>query len=152
MPAKEASQESFIDSLNELSIESPPPNAPDRLSAIPIIHELGCIYIVLHKAIRDFEKLERYTLGTMIEKILLECIESCFASTVALPEEKVRTLTRTSALFDSLKLYIRISKQVGSLQEKTYIKLIPRLGKIGRMLGGWIQKAKSNNPNQNSKS
>ncbi len=107
---------------------------------------------MLHKAIRDFEKLERYTLGTMIEKILLECIESCFASTVALPEEKVRTLTRTSALFDSLKLYIRISKQVGSLQEKTYIKLIPRLGKIGRMLGGWIQKAKSNNPNQNSKS
>ena len=104
----------------------------------------------MHKAIRDFEKLERYTLGIMIEKILLECIESCFMTMAAPIQEKYRYLTRTSALFDTLKLYLRISVQTKCLEEKIYIKLIPRLGDIGRMIGGWVQKTKSQNPNTKS--
>ncbi|MBI5369576.1 four helix bundle protein [Candidatus Uhrbacteria bacterium] len=129
-----------------------PPPATDKLSAIPIIHELGCLYLILHNAIRDFQKLERFTLGTMIEKILLECIKNCFISTMAPPEQKFDELIHASALFDTLKLYIRIAVNVHCLEQKTYIKLIPRLGEIGRMLGGWLQKTKSLNPNTSSKS
>ena len=67
-------------------------------------------------------------------------------------EHKLDQLIRTSALFDTLKLYIRIAVKVHCLQEKTYLQLIPRLGEIGRMLGGWLQKTKSQNPIPNTES
>src|SRR3989338_3112944 len=152
MSSNHINQEKLIENLRELSDDTPPKNASDKLSAIPIIHELSSLYIILHNAIRDFKKLERYALGTMIEKVLLECIENCFASTVAQHGRKLDCLIRTSALFDTLKLFIRIAVSIHCLEEKTYIKLIPRLGEIGRMLGGWLQKAKSYNPNSNFKS
>jgi len=88
----------------------------------------------------------------MTEKILLECIESCFCATVSLTEDKYKNLARTSALFDTLKLFIRISVQIHCLKEQTYLKLIPSLGDAGRMLGGWMQKAKTQNPIPNTKS
>lgn len=147
MSSKRIHQPTLIENLREISNSVPPPNGTDKLSAIPIIHELGTVYLILHNAIRDFPKLERYTLGMMIEKIHLECIESCFAATASSPEQKSHAVARASALFDTLKLYIRISVQVKCLQETRYIKMIPRLGEIGRMLGGWLQKTKSQNPN-----
>jgi hypothetical protein len=88
----------------------------------------------------------------MIEKLILDCIQSCFTATVIQHGEKKReSVARASALFDTLKLYIRIAVDTHCLQEKTYLKLIPILGEIGKMLGGWI-KAVNSNPNSNSKS
>ncbi len=144
-------QPSLIDQLRETSIEAPPPHGVERLCAIPIIHELGIVYLILHHAIRDFEKLERFTIGVMMEKVLLECIETCFAATTAPIAEKRSTLTRASALFDTLKLYIRFSVRLHCLQEPTYLKLIPHLGDIGKMLGGWIRSPAAN-PTPSSKS
>jgi hypothetical protein len=98
------------------------------------------MYVILHHAIRNFQKPERYSLGISMDKILLECLESCFCATAAPASHKHLYVTKASAQFDTLKLYIRISLRVHCLPEPVYVKLIPRLGECGRMLGGWMTK------------
>jgi len=133
--------EKLTDLLKQTNLESPPSQrSDDSLSAIPIIHELGEIYITLHNAIRDMQKIERFSLGVMMEKVLLECIETCFQTTVAVSGvQKQMQVARASALFDTLKLFIRIAVRIHALQEATYIKLIPRLGEVGKQVGGWMK-------------
>ncbi len=80
-----------------------------------------------------------------MEKVLLECLESCFCTTVAPTAQKQLYATKCSAQFDALKIYIRIAVKISCLPEKTYVKLIPKLGEVGRMLGGWISKIQSQN-------
>ncbi len=115
---------------------------PQCFSAIPIVHELTCVYITLHNAIREFPKLERYSIGVSIEQILLDCIKQTFLATVIPPgSQKLHFVGMVSAQFDTLKLFIRISVDTNCLCEKTYVKLLPHLGSIGAMLGGWLRDA-----------
>ena len=126
--------------MTEKNQLTPPP--PQRFSAIPIAHELTCVYIILHNAIRDFPKLEKYGLGAGIEQILLDCIKQTFLATVIPPgSQKSHFVAMASAQFDTLKLYIRIGTDTDCLSEKAYLKLLPHLGTIGAMLGGWLRDA-----------
>ncbi len=117
----------------------------DELSRIPILHELGLLYIQLHNFIRDFEKLERYTLGVSMEKILLECIHDCHRVTAFQnTSHKLAAAVAASAHFDTLKLYIRIGTKIHCISDKQYAILLPRLATIGPMLGGWVREISKN--------
>ena len=119
------------------------PTKDDPYSPIPVIHELTRVYTILHNAIRDFPKQEKFSIGEMMEKILLECIESCFLGTTMPPGSyKLHHIATASAKFDALKLFIRVSVDIHCMKEQTYTKLIPILGEIGKMLGGWLNSAK----------
>ena len=123
------------------NLSSPPPKTK-QFSTIPIIHELTCVYIILHNAIRDFPKLEKYSLGASIEKTLLDCIKQTFFSTVVPPSaRKFESIALASAQFDTLKLYVRIAIDIHCLEENIYLKLLPHLGSIGTMMGGWLKEA-----------
>jgi len=127
---------------------NPPPRTISRYSPIPIIHELGTIYLILHNAIRDFPKLERFSIGVSILQIILDCIKHCFlATTLPVGTQKLHAVATASAHFDALKLYVRLSLDMHALEESAYLKLIPHFGSIGTMLGGWLKETqKSNSP------
>ncbi len=99
--------------------------------------------------------MDKYNLGTSIEQILLDCIKQTFLATVIPPgSQKLHSVATASAQFDTLKLYIRIGTDTDCISEKAYLKLLPHLGSIGSMLGGWLKEAQKptgqiQNPNQN---
>ena len=82
--------------------------------------------------------------------MLLECVEHCFSATV-MPRGalKIQAVAAASAGFDTLKVYLRLAIHSYSLDEKEYIKMIPRLGSIGSMLGGWLKEVNKANPKPN---
>lgn len=101
------------------------------------------MYEILHKTIRDFPKLEKYSLGITIEKTMLECIEYAFAATAAPTSvQKAQAVATVSAKFDALKVYLRLALRADCLDEKKYVQLIPPLGSIGIKIGGWVKEAK----------
>jgi len=101
------------------------------------------MYEILHNAIRDFPKLEKYSLGVRIEKIVLDCLNACFLATALPPSlRKFEAVATASACFDTLKIFTRLAVKTKCLEEKIYLKLIPRFGTIGNMLGGWLKEAK----------
>jgi hypothetical protein len=128
-----------------------PPRNLEPYSPIPVIHELSEIYLVLHKAVRLFPKLEKYSLGIMIEKIVLEAIQKCLTGTALPKEYKIQALAEASALFDTLKIFTRIALNTNCLAEKHYLELVPMFGTVGKMLGGWIKEAKKFTANPNPK-
>lgn len=86
--------------------------------------------------------MEKYSLGASIEKILLDCIRQSFFATVNPPgTQKFQAVAGASALFDTLKLNVRIALDIDCLSEKIYLKLLPHFGEIGKMLGGWLKDA-----------
>ncbi|MFA5813610.1 MAG: four helix bundle protein [Patescibacteria group bacterium] len=104
----------------------------------------------MHNIIRDFEKLERYTLGVTIEKTVLDCITACHAATTLRePKEKYEKINAASSLFDTVKLLVRIGIEIHQIEERQFVNLIPRFGKIGRMLGGWMRVTAKPTQNQN---
>jgi hypothetical protein len=131
---------SLIEKIKEMNIEAPPPKISENYSPIPVVHELARLYSVLHNAIRDFPRLEKFSQGEMMEKILLECIEACFLGTTLPPgSHKLHYVATASAKFDALKVFIRISLDSKILKDETYTKLIPILATIGKNLGGWLR-------------
>ena len=116
-----------------------------NLSPISTINELAGLYLILHHAIQNFPKLEKFGLGKTIEITLFNCINNCFLSTcLPVGEKKIIAIANTSASFDSLKIYIRLAVKLYCLDEKIYLKIFPRLSTIGSMLGGWMKEAKKN--------
>ncbi len=129
-------------------------NNPKKHSPIPLIHEMTCIYIILHNTIRTFPKMEKYSIGITLEKTLLECIKQIFLATVIPPsEQKFQAISQASALFDTLKLMTRMTIDIHCTDDKTYLKLLPHFGESGKMIGGWLKEAKKSidrsNPTDN---
>ncbi len=117
-----------------------PPQCSSHYSPIPVLHELASLYVELHKIIREFEKLERYSIGVEIEKTLLSCIHECFrATTFPSPTHKLAAAVAASAHFDTVKMFIRMTTRMSCMSEKQYVLILPHLAAIGAMLGGWIK-------------
>jgi len=57
-------------------------------------------------------------------------------------------LLESSAKFDLLKFFLRISWEIKSLDNKKYVVLSERFDEIGKMLGGWIRQIKEKLPVQ----
>lgn len=131
----------MIENNNNLPLTTQQNKSPH--SAIPIIHELACVYLALHDLIHEFPKLEKYSLGAYLEKVALDCIRQLFFATVMPPgQNKFQAIAQASAQFDTLKLFIRLALDISCIGEKQYVKLIPHLGTIGQMLGGWLKEAR----------
>lgn len=54
-------------------------------------------------------------------------------------EKKKEALLEISPHFDTVKILIRLSRNLDIIPEHEYIKLEENLQEIGKMLGGWIR-------------
>ena len=61
----------------------------------------------------------------------------------ALPKcEKLPILERASLKLNFLRVFIRLMKEVKTLDNKKYVSLQEDVDEVGRMLGGWIKSTK----------
>ncbi len=93
-------------------------------------------------------KTHRYSLGTRIDGLFVEIIETIAIASFLPKTEKQPYVRIVIRKVDTLKILLMVLWETKSLDDKKYIALSVPINDIGKMLGGWNgQLAKQNSPN-----
>jgi hypothetical protein len=109
------------------------------LSAAPIINRAYEFYLVLHKIILTFPKMERYSLGQKCDALTLDFLLLLLRANRAKNYARKNILFEASEILDTLKILVRITKDIGTIEEKIYLDLQSKMREVGQQLGGWIR-------------
>ena len=116
---------------------SPPPG-----TVLPIIQRLISSYKLWHEYLIKFNKTIKYNLGSKIDSLFTEVIENVFIASHKTKDQKILYLHKASDKFDTLKFFLQIAWEIGTIDNKKYITLSEKLNEIGRMLGGWLKQSR----------
>ncbi|OGY89755.1 MAG: hypothetical protein A2927_03330 [Candidatus Komeilibacteria bacterium RIFCSPLOWO2_01_FULL_45_10] len=109
------------------------------IGEMPIIIKIRELYKLFYKYLILFPKKDKYTLGAKCENYILATLELLLAAGNAPKSDKLRLIRQASIKFDTLKFFIRVSRELDVLDFKKYLELQKRLQEIGLMLGGWLR-------------
>ncbi|MFA6548209.1 MAG: diversity-generating retroelement protein Avd [Candidatus Magasanikbacteria bacterium] len=90
-----------------------------------------------------FPKKDKYTLGATCEKYIIEILELLITASYLPKDSKINLIKSASNKFETLKIFIRILRELNIIDQKKYLALQTLIQEIGKMFGGWI---KSLNP------
>jgi hypothetical protein len=106
---------------------------------LPIIQHLIAAYKLWHEFLPHIPKDFRYSLGTKIDRSLVETAELFFIAEYLNKEQKLPYLRKANLKLDIAKFFFQILWDIGALDNKKYILLSERFDEVGRQLGGWIK-------------
>jgi hypothetical protein len=106
---------------------------------IPLVHKVFELYKLFHGFIVLFPKTEKYSLGIKIENLILDTLEIILKSAFAQKGEKISFLKQADININILKMLIRLSNEIKSLDNKKYLIFQEKLQEIGKMIGGWTR-------------
>ena len=113
-----------------------------EINDIPIITLLYQLYATFHNSLKNFPRVERYSLGADCQKSILAALRYSLlaASTNAkLSGKKSDYLRQASAELDILKLLLKLARDCHCYPNQTYQQLDSMTQKAGKMLGGWLK-------------
>jgi len=103
-------------------------------------------YGVWQNHLGHFPKSHRFTLGSKIDSIFLDSIESCFLASYSVGNTKLNLVEATISKIDLLKLLLQLSWENKALDNNKYIHLSELVGEVGKMLGGWKRQLVNKTP------
>lgn len=106
---------------------------------IPIFKKTYELYRDFHGYLLAFPRIERYSIGQRCEVLLLDILEGVLWASRAEKRERQTALEHTSSKLNLVRILIRLSKDIGALDNRKYLKCQGDLDEVGRMLGGWIR-------------
>jgi hypothetical protein len=104
---------------------------------IPIIKNLYELYKIFYNYSSLFPKKDKYTLGAKCEKYIILTLELLLEASYTYKDEKLELIKKANAKFDTLKLFIRLLKDLNIIDNKKYFHLQEKIQEIGKMIGGW---------------
>ena len=104
---------------------------------IPIIKNLYELYKLFYSYSNLFPKKEKYSLGAKCEVYIIDTIELLIEASCNYRDEKLALIKKANTKFDTLKIFIRLLKDINIIDDRKYIELQKRIQEIGKMLGGW---------------
>lgn len=110
---------------------------------IPILKKTYELYKTFYAYRADVSKQDRYTTWQKCENCLLEVLEELLFASQTGKTEKLLLLEKTSIKLNFLRMFIRLMKDVKTIDNKKYLVLEADVDEIGRMLGGWIRSSKA---------
>lgn len=110
---------------------------------IPIFKKAYDLYKTFHEYRRVVPKQDRFTIFERGEQLVLDVMENILHASSQQKKEKVPTLEYVSLKLNMLRIFIRLMKDVKTIDSKKYVNLEAMVDEIGRMLGGWIRSMKS---------
>ncbi|OGN08389.1 MAG: hypothetical protein A3C61_03645 [Candidatus Yanofskybacteria bacterium RIFCSPHIGHO2_02_FULL_39_10] len=110
---------------------------------IPIFKKSYELYKTFYGYRNNVLRQDRYTLWQKTENLILEIIEDIFLASFISKSDKLPVLERTSIKLNSLKVFIRLLKELKILDNSKYLILQEAIDEIGRMLGGWIKSTRA---------
>ena len=121
---------------------SPPPRRPYSQSQdLPILKQTIELYKTYYGYLELFEKKDRHALGITFELHLIAFIELLLEARYLPQTHKRPLLIKTNNKLETLKVLIRILKELRIIDYTKYIILEQLLQEIGGMLGNWIKSA-----------
>ncbi len=96
-------------------------------------------YKLWHEFLPHFPKTARYTLGSKIDALFVDALESIAIASYLPPLQKLPVVQRAASKVDTLKFFLQVAWEIKALDTKKYIALSEPLQEIGRMLGGWYK-------------
>ena len=99
-------------------------------------------YATWHKYLVNLKRIDRYSIGTEIDKTFLELLEFIFRACFAFDKfEKVAMISGAIGKSDLVKFLLQVAWETDVIESKIYGALILELEHTGRMLGGWKKSA-----------
>lgn len=109
---------------------------------VPIFQKSYDLYKQMHEYQKLIPKHDRYTVYSRAEDCLLKVLANLFKASAVYKAEKLVLLEEASAELNLLRVFIRLLKDIKSLDNNKYLALQSEIDEIGRMLGGWIKSVK----------
>lgn len=109
---------------------------------IPIFKTSYDLYKDFYGIRTKISKQDRYAIYLKCENNLLEILEGILEASQLSKNQKLPILERTSLKLNLFRVFIRLMKDVKTIDLKTYAKFEANIDEIGRMLGGWIRSTK----------
>jgi len=109
---------------------------------IPIFKKAYELYKNFHLTRNSVSKQDRYTIFLRSENIMLDVLEGILEASQMAKIEKLPILKKTSVKLDFLRIFLRLMKDVKTIDLKKYALMEEGVDEIGRMLGGWIRSTK----------
>lgn len=106
---------------------------------LPILQKTYEFYKLFHQYSEKFPKKDRFTIGQRCENHILIILEELIRVSKISKEKKASLLFEISVKFDTLKVLVRLLKEIKVLDLKQYVRLEEYIFEIGKMLGGWIK-------------
>ena len=103
-------------------------------------------YKTWHEFLPHVPKDFRYSLGTKIDRSLIETAELLFVAQYLSKEQKLPYLQKANVRLDVAKFFLQILWDVGALDNQKYILLSEKFDEVGRQLGAWVNGIKSKPP------
>ena len=109
---------------------------------IPIFKKSYELYKDFYNLRLSVPKQDRYTIWQKCENILIEIVEGLLLASQQSKTEKTPTLEKASVKLNSLRVFIRLMKDVKALDSQRYVLIQTDLDDIGRQLGSWLKSTK----------
>lgn len=109
---------------------------------IPIFKKTYDLYKIFYGYRKFVAKQDRYTIWQQCENIILDILEGILLASQTYKAEKLPILEKTSLKLNFLRVFLRLMKEVKTIDNKKYTVLEELVDEIGRMLGGWIKSTK----------
>ena len=110
-----------------------------QLEDVPILKKTIDLYKLYYRYAELFPKKDKHALGAVCEKYIINVIELLLETSYLPKEAKQNVLLKANNRFESLKVFIRILRELNILDQKKYLQLQTLIQEIGRMLGGWMK-------------
>ena len=106
---------------------------------IPIFKKTYDLYKVSYTYHAAIPKQDRYAIWQRSENLVLDILEGILLASQTYKGEKLPILEKTSLKLNLLRVFLRLMKEVKTIDNKKYTALQASIDEIGRMLGGWIK-------------
>lgn len=106
-------------------------------SELAILEKTYELILWLYPAVNKFPKSQRFVLGQRVESAMLEILEKIIAANSS--RYKLPYLKKISVELDTLRILMRLSKDLHFISIRQYEFAAVKINEIGKMLGGWMK-------------
>ncbi len=106
---------------------------------IPIFKKTYDLYKTFYGYRALIPKQDRHTIWQKSEDLILGILEEILMASKLYGTAKTPVLENASVKLNLLRVFIRLMKEVRTIDNKRYAVLEESVDEIGRMLGGWIR-------------
>src|SRR3989344_7682818 len=110
---------------------------------IPIFSKTYDLYKTFFSYRDGIAKQDRHTTWQRCENLILDILEGILFACQAYKSEKLPTLEKVSVKLNFLRVFLRLMKEVKTIDNKKYTTLQGMVDEIGRMLGGGVKSRKT---------
>src|SRR3989338_7480381 len=107
------------------------------LEQLTIFEKVYQLVLWLYPTIQKFPKAQRFVLGQQIENTALDILRGVIRANAE--REKLPHLKQVSVDLDTLRILLRLSKDLEFLSVRQYGFAAERVNEVGKLLGGWIK-------------